>query len=106
MTSFYARDGARYVASASTVGPWDPKLEHGSPVAALLATRIEKEIAPRAGKRIARILSRHAGAAAYVISCEAAKTLLASDAKWSVPVDHLLFNPNVSDVAVRLQPYQ
>ncbi len=63
MTSFYTRatcsgasgaGGSRYVASASTVGPWDPKLEHGSPVAALLATRIEKELVTRAGMRIAQ----------------------------------------------------
>src|SRR5476649_535985 len=47
MASFYTRDGDRYVASPSTVGPWDPKLQHGGPVAALLGTRIEQ--AARAG---------------------------------------------------------
>jgi Thioesterase-like superfamily len=46
VTSFYVRDGAKYVSTPSTVGPWDPKLQHGSPVASLLATRIEHEIAP------------------------------------------------------------
>jgi len=30
-----------FAATAATVGPWDPKLQHGGPVAALLGTRIE-----------------------------------------------------------------
>ncbi len=45
MPSFYVREGAKYVSTPSTVGPWDPKLQHGSPVASLLATRIEHEVA-------------------------------------------------------------
>ena len=40
MSAFYTYDGARFVATPSTVGPWDPKLQHGSPVAALLASRM------------------------------------------------------------------
>ncbi len=39
--SFYVRRGDTYDATASTVGPWDPRLQHGGPVAALLGTRIE-----------------------------------------------------------------
>lgn len=58
------------------------------------------------GRAMAPIHSRHTGAAAYVISRQAAKTLLALHSRWPVPVDHLLFNPNVSDVAVMLRPYQ
>jgi glycosyl transferase family 25 len=80
------------------------KLEHFGPEGQRVL--VGEPVGVRAGRRIARIHSRHTGAAAYVISRDAAKALLASDAKWSVPVDHLLFNPNVSDVAVRLQPYQ
>lgn len=38
---FYLRDRERYTATASTEGPWDPALQHGGPVAALLASRIE-----------------------------------------------------------------
>jgi Thioesterase-like superfamily len=44
-TAFYTRDGERYVATPSTAGPWDTKLQHGGPVAALLASRIEKAAA-------------------------------------------------------------
>ncbi len=46
MTSFYEETRAElYAASAATVGPWDPKLQHGGPVAALLGTRIERAAA-------------------------------------------------------------
>jgi len=44
VSSFYFRKGENlYEATASTVGPWDPRLQHGSPVAALLASRLDKE---------------------------------------------------------------
>lgn len=52
MTAFYARDGERYVATPATVGPWDPRLQHGSPVASLLGTRIERAAA-QGGRRVA-----------------------------------------------------
>jgi hypothetical protein len=52
--AFYSKDGEHYVASPSTAGPWDTKLQHGSPVAALLATRIE-QLAARADMRVAQI---------------------------------------------------
>jgi len=42
MTSFYLRNGDDYVAQESTIGPWGKELQHGGPVAALLATRIEQ----------------------------------------------------------------
>lgn len=44
MTAFYLREGDSYVATPHTAGPWDPKLQHGGPVAALLATRIEQAV--------------------------------------------------------------
>jgi hypothetical protein len=51
--AFYTRDGDRYAASASTVGPWDPSLQHGGPVAALLGSRVERAAA-RADARVAQ----------------------------------------------------
>jgi hypothetical protein len=49
MSSFYVcKSESLFEATASTVGPWDPRLQHGSPVAALLATLLDKE-----GMRIA-----------------------------------------------------
>jgi hypothetical protein len=44
MAFFYERksDGV-FVATTSTQGPWDPKLQHGSPVAALLASRLARD---------------------------------------------------------------
>jgi hypothetical protein len=51
--AFYVRqaDGT-FDATGATVGPWDGKLQHGGPPAALLATEIEAT-APRPGARIA-----------------------------------------------------
>lgn len=44
----------RVRATSATVGPWDPRLQHGSPPAALLAHAIERAH-PREGARIARV---------------------------------------------------
>jgi hypothetical protein len=52
VSSFYLRDGARFVATPATVGPWDPRLQHGSPLAALLGTRVELAAA-RERRRVA-----------------------------------------------------
>jgi hypothetical protein len=38
---FYLRNGDHYAATHSTEGPWDPALQHGGPVAALLGSRME-----------------------------------------------------------------
>ena len=46
--------GGRYRATAATVGPWDPRLSHGSPPAALLLHAIDAAH-PRADARVARI---------------------------------------------------
>jgi hypothetical protein len=51
--SFYTRERDRYAATASTVGPWDPALQHGGPVAALLGSRIERAAA-RVDARVAQ----------------------------------------------------
>jgi hypothetical protein len=45
---------SRYRATRATVGPWDPRLQHGSPPAALLARAVERG-APRSDVRIGRI---------------------------------------------------
>ncbi len=51
-TFFYSHpsDG-NFVATGATVGPWDPKLQHGGPLAALHGTRIERVAKP--GMRLA-----------------------------------------------------
>lgn len=46
--------GGRYTATPATVGPWSPKLSHGSPPAALLLHEIDRAHA-RADMRVARI---------------------------------------------------
>jgi glycosyl transferase, family 25 len=80
------------------------KLEHFGPEGQRVLVGVAQEVFR--GRQLARILSRHTGAAAYIISRRAAEQLLAIKDKWQVPVDHLLFNPNVSDIADRLQPQQ
>lgn len=57
------------------------------------------------GFRLARMHSRHTGAAAYILSRHAAEQLLAIPS-FDLPVDHLLFNPNNSKIFVRLKPWQ
>ena len=58
------------------------------------------------GRQIGRLRSRHTGAAAYILSRETAAMLLAWPERWSLPVDHMLFNPNNSPMALMLRPYQ
>jgi glycosyl transferase, family 25 len=58
------------------------------------------------GHRLARLLSRHAGAGAYVLSRRLAETLLDPAILWPVPVDHMLFSPYISPVFDILTPYQ
>ena len=58
------------------------------------------------GRQIGRLRSRHTGAAAYILSRETAAMLLAWPERWSLPVDHMLFNPNNSPMAGQLRPYQ
>lgn len=79
------------------------KLEHyGPPGQRVLLTDIR-----RVGEdfKLARMLSRHTGAAAYVLSRDAAQVLLAQT-RFNLPVDHLLFNPNNSRLFARLSPWQ
>jgi glycosyl transferase family 25 len=62
--------------------------------------------AVKPGYRIAPLYSRHTGAAAYILSREAAKMLLADVRLYTLPVDHLLFNPNNSPYFAALAPWQ
>ena len=55
--------------------------------------------------QMGRMLSRHTGAAAYILNREAAQLLLAQT-RFDLPVDHLLFNPNNSDLFAALSPWQ
>jgi glycosyl transferase family 25 len=55
--------------------------------------------------QLARMLSRHTGAAAYLISRAAAK-LLVAQTRLDLPVDHLMFNPNNSGLFAPLAPLQ
>lgn len=80
------------------------KLEHFGPEGQRVLVGEPVEIT--AGRRIAPIHSRHTGAAAYILSRRGADRLLAQSGDWQVPVDHLLFNPNVSPMAAELRPYQ
>lgn len=79
------------------------KLEHyGPPGQRVLLTDL-REAAP--GLRLGRMLSRHTGAAAYILS-RAAALLLLEQTRFDLPVDHLLFNPNNSPLFARLAPWQ
>ena len=60
-------------------------------------------IAP--GFQIAQMHSRHTGAAAYILTRAAAEKLLAVR-HFTLPVDHLLFNPNNSSLFAALAPWQ
>lgn len=100
------KDGARFVLSGAD---WIPKgidlvkLEHYGPAGQSVLLSDFAEIGH--GFRIARMHSRHTGAAAYILSRRAAELLLAIP-QFDVPVDHLLFNPNNSKLFARLQPWQ
>ena len=55
--------------------------------------------------QMGRMLSRHTGAAAYILNRAAAKLLL-NQTSFDLPVDHLLFNPNNSKLFTALSPWQ
>lgn len=57
------------------------------------------------GRPIRPLLSRHTGAAGYLIDRSAAQVLIDLPTV-DVPIDHLLFNPNVSAIARTLSPMQ
>jgi glycosyl transferase, family 25 len=67
---------------------------------------IDERVAVGNGRMIGRLRSRHTGAAAYILSRRTAQALLSSIGTWTLPVDHLLFNPNNSPVVNALRPHQ
>ena len=79
------------------------KLEHYGPPGQSVLLSNFRDVG--AGFRLARMRSRHTGAAAYILSRRAAEILLTIP-QFDLPVDHLLFNPNNSPVFARLQPWQ
>jgi glycosyl transferase family 25 len=92
------------------------KLEHYGPpgqrvlltdIRRLFLTASPRQAATTQGEdfSMGRMLSRHTGAAAYILSRAAARLLLAQT-RFDLPVDHLLFNPNNSVLFARLSPWQ
>jgi glycosyl transferase family 25 len=79
------------------------KLEHFGPRSQKVLVRDERP--GPAGLTLGRLASRHTGAAAYILSRRAALLLL-DIARFDLPVDHLLFNPNNSPVFAKLAPWQ
>ena len=79
------------------------KLEHYGPTGQRVLLRDLRGVGE--DFKLGRMLSRHTGAAAYILSRAAAEMLLAQP-RFSLPVDHLLFNPNVSPLFAQLSPWQ
>jgi glycosyl transferase family 25 len=108
----FLEDDVRLSASAGallTGDDWVPadtdivKLEHyGPPGQRVLLDKIR---AVGEDFRLGAMLSRHTGAAAYILSRRAAELLL-RQTRFDLPVDHLLFNPNNSGLFARLLPWQ
>jgi glycosyl transferase family 25 len=80
------------------------KIEHYGPETQRVL--VDDLIEVGCGRQLGRLLSRHTGAAAYIISRATAQTLLDWPKRWTLPVDHMLFNPNNSPLAATLCPYQ
>ena len=79
------------------------KLEHYGPPGQSVLLSDFRDLG--GGFKLARMHSRHTGAAAYIVSRAAAQRLLAVT-QFSLPVDHLLFNPNNSPLFQALAPWQ
>ena len=79
------------------------KLEHYGPAGQRVLLRGLRKVDDEF--QLGQMLSRHTGAAAYILSRHAAELLLA-ETKFDLPVDHLLFNPNNSRLFSHLSPWQ
>ena len=79
------------------------KLEHYGPKSQRVLLRKMHAVTGRF--QLGRMLSRHTGAAAYILSRPAAQVLLRQTC-FDLPVDHLLFNPNNSKLFAQLSPWQ
>ena len=95
--------------AALTDATWVPtgvdliKLEHYGPAGQRVLLSDMRGTAN--GFRIGRMRSRHTGAAAYLLSRKAAERLLAVT-RFTLPIDHLMFNPNNSPLFAALSPWQ
>ena len=58
------------------------------------------------GRILAPLLSRHTGTGGYILSRETARQLASIKDKFTLPVDHLMFNPNNSPIFEWLKPWQ
>jgi GR25 family glycosyltransferase involved in LPS biosynthesis len=56
------------------------------------------------GPMVAPLLSEYLRTGGYIISKTAAAALLATESKLTLPIDHLLFNPNNSPIFGWLKP--
>ena len=108
----FLEDDVRLSASAAallTSNGWVPsdvavvKLEHYGPAGQRVL--LDKIRAVGEDFQLGRMLSRHTGAAAYILSRRAAELLL-HQTRFNLPVDHLLFNPNNSKLFAQLLPWQ
>ena len=108
----FLEDDVRLSASASallTSNGWVPsdvavvKLEHYGPAGQRVL--LDKIRAVGEDFQLGRMLSRHTGAAAYILSRRAAELLL-RQTRFNLPVDHLLFNPTNSTLFAQLLPWQ
>ena len=79
------------------------KLEHYGPKGQRVLLK-EMRAMP-GGFQLGHMLSRHTGAAAYILSRASAELLL-RQTRFDLPVDHLLFNPNNSRLFESLNPWQ
>jgi glycosyl transferase family 25 len=80
------------------------KLEHFGPESQHVLVTGRRNLG-LAGAAVALLASRHTGAAAYILSRRAALLLLEQQ-RFTLPVDHLLFNPNNSPLFAKLRPWQ
>ena len=78
------------------------KLEHYGPPGQRV---LLKDLKTVGNFQMGRMLSRHTGAAAYILNRAAAELLL-DQTRFDLPVDHLLFNPNNSKLFAALSPWQ
>ncbi len=81
------------------------KLEHYGPPQQRLLVTDEIALPVGRGLTLGRMASRHTGSGAYLISRRAAQILLSVE-RFTLPIDHLLFNPNNSPVFAALKPWQ
>ena len=73
-----------------------------APLSLLLAPRRRGKTPT--GRALRPMLSRHVGGGAYILSRAGAEAALAERGHLRVPVDHALFNGNVSRLSRRIKP--